>query len=49
MKQVESKKLPPTKISNLQSVKRSLYQSIIWKSINEPNPTIQLLDNNVGA
>ena len=32
-----------TKISLLQSVKRSQYQSIIWKSTKEPILTIQLL------
>ena len=46
-KQAESNKLPLT-IYLLQSVKRSRYQSIIWKSTNEPIPTIQLLDNHVG-
>ena len=34
-----------TKLSLLQSVKRSQYQSIIWKSTKEPILTIHLLDS----
>ena len=34
-----------TKLSLLQSVKRSQYQSIIWKSTKEPIHTIQLLES----
>ena len=34
-----------TKLSLLQSVKRSQYQSIIWKSTKEPILTIQLLES----
>ena len=33
------------KLSILQSVKRSQYQSIIWKSAKEPILTIQLLES----
>ena len=49
-RQAESNKLPPTKMSLLQSVKRyhDQYQSIIWKSTNEPISSIQLLDKHVG-
>ena len=36
-----------TKLSLLQSVKRSQYQSIKWKSTKEPILTIQLLENNL--
>ena len=34
--------------SLLQSVKRSHYQSIIWKYTKEPITTLQLLENHVG-
>ena len=34
-----------TKLSLLQSVKRSQYQSIIWKSTKETLLTIQLLES----
>ena len=34
-----------TKLSLLQSVKRSQYQSIKWKSTKEPILTIQLLES----
>ena len=34
-----------TKLSSLQSVKKSQYQSIIWKSTKEPIFTIQLLED----
>ena len=47
-KLAESNKQPPTKNSLLQSVKRSQYHSIKWKSKSKPIPTMQLLDNHVG-
>ena len=47
-KQAESNKLSPTKISLLQSVKRSQSQSIIWKSTKEPISTLHLLDHYFG-
>ena len=34
-----------TNLSILQSVKRSQYQSIIWKTTKEPTLTIQLLES----
>ena len=47
-KQEEFNKIPQTKSSLLQSVKRSRYQSTIWKSANESIPTKQLLNNHIG-
>ena len=45
-KQAESNKLPPTKAAFLESVERSQYQCIIWKTATEPIPTIPPPENH---
>ena len=44
-KQAESNKLPPSRAAFLESVKRSQYQCIIWKSAPDPNPDIPMPDD----
>ena len=39
--QAESHKMPPSRATFLECVKRVQYQYLIWKSIPDPNPAIQ--------